>query len=199
MIILLAAGRGLRMGGPNKLLLPFAGKTVLETTLDRLCAAAPGPVCVVTGHARADLLPILQQFPVQEVFNPDYAQGMTGSIQAGIRALPPDAPGYMICLADMPLIAPDTYRRLLTYFHQHLEAQPDLVVLPRFQGQKGNPVCFAGTYRPALLAHTDPEGCRSLVQAHAAKVHWVDVPDAGILQDLDTEADYRQQLPPVKG
>lgn len=198
MIILLAAGRGLRMGGPNKLLLPFAGKTVLETTLDRLYAAAPGPVCVVTGHAREDIAPILQKYPVQEVFNPDYTQGMTSSIQAGIRALP-HTPGYMICLADMPLIASDTYHKLLVYFRQHIAAHPDIIVLPRFQGQKGNPVYFAGIYRQALLDHPDPEGCRSLVQAHVAKVHWVDVPDAGILQDLDTEADYRRQLPPAKG
>ncbi len=65
-IILLAAGQGLRMGGPNKLLLPFRGRTVLETTLSELCASDIGPVYVVTGHLQESVAPVLEQFPVRD-------------------------------------------------------------------------------------------------------------------------------------
>ena len=48
--IVLAAGMSRRMGGENKLLLPFDSKTMLETTLDHILAANVEEVIVVIGH-----------------------------------------------------------------------------------------------------------------------------------------------------
>ena len=110
------------MGEQPKLLLPFRATTVLETTLAQLCAADIGQVHVVTGYRREILTPILQQFPVQEVFNPDFILGMTSSIQAGINAAV-EGRGYMICLADMPTITTAAYKLLAKhYFEQILDS-----------------------------------------------------------------------------
>ena len=188
-VILLAAGQGLRMGGPNKLLLPFRGQTVLETTLAQLCAAKIGPVYVVTGHAREAVAPLLQPFPVQEVFHPDFHLGMTGSIQAGVRA-GQNAQGYMICLADMPLLTTAAYQLLADRFQDVVAQDPQAILLPRFGGAKGNPVIFAAAYRQAILNHQEPEGCRGIVAAHMSHCAWVDMPDDGVLLDLDTPEDY---------
>jgi molybdenum cofactor cytidylyltransferase len=188
-IILLAAGRGLRMGGPNKLLLPFRGSTVLETTLSALCAADIGPVFVVTGHQRELVAPVLAQYRVQEVFNPDFQSGMTSSIQTGVRA-EQEAQGYMICLADMPMITAAAYRLLADRFLAHTAQDERAILLPRFGEAKGNPVIFAAAYRDDILRHPEPEGCRGIVQANSAHVHWVDMPDDSILSDLDTQEDY---------
>ena len=188
-VILLAAGQGLRMGGPNKLLLPFRGSTVLETTLKQLCSAEIGPVYVITGHQRTMLSPILERFPVQEVFNPGYRSGMTSSIQAGVQAA--DAgKGYMIGLADMPMISTSAYKLLANSFLQFSTANERAILLPRFSGSKGNPVIFSAAYRDDILQHTEPEGCRAIVQANNANIHWLDMSDDGVLRDLDTPDDY---------
>ena len=190
-VILLAAGQGLRMGGPNKLLLPFFGKTVLETTLEQLCEAGIGPVCVVTGHERTTIAPLLGRFPVQEVFNPDFRLGMTGSIQAGVRTAT-EGQGYMICLADMPMITDATYISLANRFQQMVEQDDRAILLPRFGATKGNPVIFAAAYRAEILRHSEPEGCREIVQAAAGHVCWLDMPDNSVLRDLDTPEDYAE-------
>lgn len=188
-VILLAAGQGLRMGGPNKLLLPFRGQTVLETTLAQVCVANIGPVYVVTGHAREAVAPLLQKFPVQEVFHPDFHLGMTGSIQAGVRASQ-NAQGYMICLADMPLLTTAAYQLLADRFQNFVTQDAQTILIPRFAGARGNPVIFAAAYRHLILNHPDPEGCRGIVVAHASHCAWVDMPDDGVLLDLDTPEDY---------
>ncbi len=188
-VILLAAGRGLRMGGPNKLLLPFRDSTVLETTLSALCAADIGPVVVVTGHQRALIAPVVAQYPVQEVFNPDFQSGMTSSIQAGVRAAPAGQ-GYMIGLADMPMITAAAYRLLAERFLSHAAQDARAIVLPRFGETKGNPVIFAAAYRDAILRHPEPEGCRGIVQANSTHVQWLEMPDDSVLSDLDTPEDY---------
>ena len=188
-VILLAAGRGLRMGGPNKLLLPFRESTVRETTLSALCAADIGPVFLVTGHQRVSVAPVVAQYRVQEVFNPDFQSGMTGSIQTGIRAAP-ETGGYMICLADMPMITATAYRLLAEHFMALAAQDERAILLPRFGDTKGNPVIFAAAYRDDILRHPEPEGCRGIVQANAAHVRWLEMPDDSVLCDLDTPEDY---------
>lgn len=187
--ILLAAGQGLRMGGPNKLLLPFRGRTVLETTLDELCRAGIGPVVVVTGHRRDLVAPFLEKMAVREVFNPDFKTGMTGSIQTGIRAAPGTGLGWMICLADMPLLTAADYKFMADRFLECLKTDARAILLPRFGTEKGNPVIFSAAWRDDLLAHPEPEGCRGLVRANAAHVSWAEMPDNHILLDLDTRDD----------
>lgn len=183
------------MGGPNKLLLPFRGRSVLETTLSELCAADIGPVFVVTGHQRASVAPLLEQFPVQEIFNPDFQTGMTGSIQAGVRAAQAGQ-GYMICLADMPMIAVAAYQLLADRFLSDAAQDERAILLPRFGETKGNPVIFSATYRNDILSHPEPEGCKGIVQANASHVRWVDMPDNSVLRDLDTPEDYNALLAP---
>ncbi len=188
-VILLAAGQGTRMGGPNKLLLPFQGSTILEHTLGQLLTADIGPVIVVTGHQREKVTELLADYPVQEVFNPDFQTGMTSSIQAGVRAA--DEQAYMICLSDMPMIPTAAYQLLNNRFLEQLQTDDRTIVLPRFNTQKGNPVIFSAAYREAILQHPEPEGCKGIVQANAAHVVWVDVADEGVVRDVDTQEDYQ--------
>jgi molybdenum cofactor cytidylyltransferase len=181
------------MGGPNKLLLPFGNDTILEHTLRQLLVADVGPVIVVTGHQREAIATILTGYPVQEVYNTDFRTGMTSSIQAGVRAA--EAQGYMICLSDMPMIPAAVYQLLKDQFLERLPTDERLIVMPRFGTQKGNPVLFSAAYREAILNHPEPEGCRGIVQTHAAHVWWVDVPEDGVVRDVDTPEDYQSFQP----
>ena len=66
-IIVLAAGLSQRMGIENKLLLPFQGKTIVETTIDNLLAAQIGEIIVVVGHESEKVKAVLQDYPLSNI------------------------------------------------------------------------------------------------------------------------------------
>src|SRR5258706_1708260 len=94
--IVLAAGSSRRMGNKNKLMLPYKGKTVLIHTVENILAAGFEEVIVVTGFESALVGKALRWLPVRFAHNPRFEEGMTGSIQTGVRAA--TGKGYMICL-----------------------------------------------------------------------------------------------------
>ncbi|MDV7390572.1 NTP transferase domain-containing protein, partial [Arthrospira platensis SPKY1] len=102
--------------------------------------------------------------------NPDYQQGMTTSIQKGVEAASPDAAGYMICMSDQPFLQSSEYDLLIQAFTDAFSSDPACIVLPFYNGQKGNPVIFSRHYREAILAHQEMEGCKEIVQAGKAHV-----------------------------
>lgn len=191
-IILLAAGMSRRMGAANKLLLPFGQSTVLETTLRHLLDAQIGDILVVTGHEANLVEKVLKS--ARTIHNPNYAQGMTASIQAGIAQAHPASLGFMMCLADMPLIRAAEYRLLAGALTEHLQADPLAIVQPRFRGQAGNPVLFSAHYRSALLSLEASEGARPIVQAHAAHRYFSEMPSDAVLLDADTPEGYQLLL-----
>ena len=192
-VLLLAAGASRRMGAENKLLLPFRGQTLLEATLGQLEAAAVGEIFVVLGHEADRIRPVLAGRPCRIVDNPAYATGMTSSIQAGVTAAG-EASGYMICLADMPLIDAATYRLVARTFEANRLPDAPLIVQPHFGGQRGHPVVFAAVYRDELLRLSDPEGARSVIGAHREHLLLVESPTPGVLLDADTPEAYQRLL-----
>lgn len=193
-VVLLAAGLSSRMAGRHKLLLPFGGHTLLEQTFLELGAAKPGEILVVTGHEENRVRAVLAGHAVHWVHNPDYAAGMSSSIRAGVAAAAPDTAGYMIALADMPLISAGEYRRMIKTFFEQLAVDPAAIVRPRYGGTWGNPVLFSARYRAELLALEYPEGARPILQAHPQHLRACDMPTDAVLLDADTEEGYRLLL-----
>jgi molybdenum cofactor cytidylyltransferase len=193
-VIVLAAGLSRRMGGANKLLLPFAGKTLLEATLDRVLAAGIGETLVVLGHDADRVQALLAPYAVRTAVNPDFTGGMTTSIQAGIRAASPAAEGFMICLADMPLIEPAIYCELAAVFSREQAREPRTIVQPVYRTTPGNPVVLPALYREQILALDFPDGCRPIVRAHKEFVVQVAVDTDAVVRDADTPDDYRRLI-----
>ncbi|MBL7818294.1 MAG: nucleotidyltransferase family protein [Saprospiraceae bacterium] len=195
--IVLAAGLSRRMGVENKLLLPFGDKTIVETTIQQILNAQIGEVIVVVGYEAEKLNSIFKNYPLSHrsspnsiVENPDYEQGMTTSIKAGVNAASISTKGYMICLSDMVLIQPEEYRFLAERFFEILETDEMAIVQPVFKGERGNPVLFSHFYKKDILETVDTEGCRSVVQAHKNHLYLVEMPSQHILQDIDFQEDY---------
>lgn len=198
-VIVLAAGLSNRMGVENKLLLPFQGKTILETTISNILKADIGEVIVVVGHEAVKVKTVLKNYPlptesgctISIVENLDYQKGMTTSIQTGIRAAK-NTEGYVICLSDMVLIEPYEYQLLAQQFLQSTDEKA--IIQPVFKEKRGNPVIFSSFYKNAILETTDTEGCRSVVQAYKNHVTLIEMPTNHVLQDVDFKEDYEQIL-----
>ena len=181
--LVLAAGRSTRMGH-NKLLARLAdGRTMIEHTVDHVLATSAWPVLVVTGHDDAKIRATLAGKPVRFVAAPDYALGLASSLHAGLKALPPEAGAALICLGDMPLIPPDVLERLVTAF---APKEGRDIVLPSFQGQRGNPVLWGRRFFSELLALTGDAGARQILHKHMEFVAEVAVESDTVLRDFDT-------------
>ena len=178
------------MGEQNKLLMQWEGKPVLETTITNLLASNVDEVIVVTGHEAGMVEAVIAHLPVHVVYNASYRQGMTSSIQCGIEKAKGD--GYMICLSDMLMITDTEYRLLVNGFDTAFALNPQCICVPRYQGAKGNPVIFSAHHKQAILQHTEPEGCKSIVQTNQLNVCWIDMPTNHILQDMDSPDDYER-------
>jgi molybdenum cofactor cytidylyltransferase len=187
--ILLAAGSSVRMGTVNKLLLPWEGSTVVAATASRLLAAGLPEVIVVTGHQAAEIKSAMDSLPVKFIHNPSYSAGLTTSIRMGVSAA--GGEGFMICLADMVLVAPEEYALLSTAFHQRHLFDARCIILPEFRGTTGNPVIFSAAYRSDILQHPEMEGCKMLVRSNREHHVRVCMPSDHVLRDIDYPDDYK--------
>jgi molybdenum cofactor cytidylyltransferase len=185
--IVLAAGLSARMGKQNKLLLPFADKTVVETVVQNLVDADIGQIIVVTGHEAEMVKQVLKDMPVEIVYNPDYAKGMTTSIKAGVSVA--SGEGYMICLSDMPLITAKEYSFLGETFSKQRLVNEDCICIPKFEDSKGNPIIFSSSYQYLILQHEKMDGCKEIIQLNKENIYWVDI-SANTLRDMDTAGEY---------
>ena len=191
--IVLAAGRSRRMAPLNKLLLADrAGKPMVARVVDNVLSSKAHPVLVVTGHQAEQVAHALGGRPVRVLHAPDYADGLSASLRAGIAAVPPEAAAAIVCLGDMPLVTGRMIDRLLEAY------DPDegrLIVLPTFRGKQGNPMLWDRRFFPEILRITGDSGARFLLAQHVEHVTEVEMADDAVLRDFDT-AESLTTLPP---
>ena len=181
--IVLAAGRSTRMGGPNKLLEMISGKPLVRIAAEQALSSRASPVVVVSGHERARVEAALAGLDVRLVHNPDYPQGLSTSVRAGLAALPPESEAAIVCLGDMPQVTSALIDRLIAAFDPERNA---LVVLPTFDGKRGNPVLWSRRFFPELIALEGDVGARHLIGAYPEVVTEVPVENAAAMVDIDT-------------
>ncbi|RYD51413.1 MAG: nucleotidyltransferase family protein [Sphingobacteriales bacterium] len=190
--IVLAAGLSSRMGPQNKLLLPFGKQPMVRVVVTQLLAAGLQEVIVVTGHQEAEVRDALKGLPIRWVHNTNYQSGMTSSIQAGVAVA--GGTGYLIGLADMPLLRAENYTGLVNAFEQAYREDIACMIAAARDGRQRNPVIFSSHYREGILNHTFPEGCKELVLQHASHLRLLHIPEPQALKDFDTPEAYQNQV-----
>jgi molybdenum cofactor cytidylyltransferase len=182
--LVLGAGRSRRMAPHNKLLVADkSGKPMIARVLDNVLSSNARPILVVTGHQAEQVEHALGGRPVRYVHAPDYAEGLSASLKAGIAAVPTECAAVLVCLGDMPLVTGRMIDRLLSMY------DPDegrLIVLPTFRGKQGNPMLWDRRFFPEILQIAGDSGARFLVGKHAEVVCEVEMADDAVLRDFDT-------------
>jgi molybdenum cofactor cytidylyltransferase len=181
--IVLAAGRSSRMGGPNKLLEPLRGRSLLVHALTHVSLSRARPVIVVTGHRAEEIERAIAGFGCPIVHNPAYADGLSTSLKAGIAAVPSTCEAALIVLGDMPGIGPDIMDRLISDASRDADC---VAAVPCFGDAWGNPVLLKRVLFPEIARLAGDQGARKLLQSRASEVLEVPVDAPGVLQDIDT-------------
>lgn len=187
--ILLAAGRSRRMAGVDKLLLAVDGVTMVRRSA-LLYLALGMRVTVVTGCDNRDVAAALAGLDLHLVANPDADSGQLSSVQAGLVATPLTAPGVVMALADQPLLTAADICALMATFSSDAGAH---ICVPRFAGQRGNPVIF-----PVAVARRlrEPGAMppRAFIDAHPEHITWFEAANDHFTRDIDTREDAAQLL-----
>ncbi len=180
--LILAAGESRRMGGVNKLVATVAGRPLVRIAAEAALASRARPVILVTGHDAAAVEAALAGLSVRFVRNPDYADGLSTSLRAGIGALPAGIDGVVVMLADMPDVGPAVVDRLIAAFHPERHAE---IVVPVRAGRRGNPVLWGARFFAALAAVTGDTGGRQLIGRNGESVVEIEM-GAAVTRDVDT-------------
>ena len=199
--ILLAAGESTRMGR-LKALLPWRGQTLLEHQASVLREGGADRVVVVLGHRADELRPLLQgKEGVSWTLNPDYRQGKTTSIKAGLSALasslPLEGEGLgggeivrdiiLLLNVDQPRDAADV-ARVLEVHRAHSYA----ITVPEYRGKGGHPIALSAALLPELLEiDEETQGIKAVVRRHSESVNRTPLDNPGILLDLNTPEQYQ--------
>lgn len=205
--VILAAGYSSRMQR-FKPLLDIGGVSAIERLIRGAREAGVHHIIVVTGHNREALLPVLRQCKttpcglVQEVYNPDFAQGMFSSIQTGLRhakEAAPDLSGVFLMPVDCPLISSHVLRKLKERREEGRDSRSsamnscaDCFYVPVFEGKKGHPLLIPTRYFGEICDYDGAGGLKAITDHHWDKIIRVPVDEEGCVMDMDTPEGYEE-------
>ncbi len=182
--ILLAAGAARRFGS-NKLLHPLAGELPMAlAALTNLRAAIPHVIAVVRPGA-TDLENLLSAAGATVILCANADEGMGASLSTAVAASG-DVAGWVIALADMPYIRPETIVKVAASL-----AGGAAIAAPAYRGERGHPVGLSARFRAQLEALRGDEGARSVLDQNVRLIKLIEVDDPGVCRDIDTPDDLR--------
>ena len=185
--VVLAAGTSSRMEGRNKLLLPIADSPAIRRTVEQIVSAGPQEVVVVTGFQGRDVGRAVIDLPVTLQPNLRFDEGQMTSVAVGVGALANATDAVMVCLGDMVLLGKQDYLDLVDAYQAATESS---IVIPYHGEERGNPILFAASYAPEVVAGDRKLGCRKLANAYPNEVHRYAANHDRYTTDMDTPDDY---------
>ena len=174
------------MGSP-KPLLPWRGKTLVESQIQTLLEAGAYEVVVVLGYKAEDVSPYVTGESIRVVVNPCYDDGRSSSIKAGLRAVSQNATDILIMAVDQPR-SPQIVSKAI---NSHIEKDA-LLTSPRYRGRGGHPLIFSARLLTELSQISEEkQGLREVFERHRSQINEALFDDPEIRLDLNTPQAYR--------
>jgi molybdenum cofactor cytidylyltransferase len=190
--VILAAGRGSRMGR-QKLLLEVGGRPLVRHVVDSAAASGCDEVLVVySDPAVADAVADRARC----IENPDPDAGVSGSLRLGLEALGDQEAGALVLLGDQPLVEPRAIAALLRHWRREGSRPAVGTQYASDDGHSSNgrgpwwrpPVLLDRSLFSELRTLTGDEGARQVLNKRRELVDVVvtETPP----HDVDTPEDY---------
>jgi len=180
--LLLAAG-GARRFGSQKLVVPLDGSAIVKRAAQALVTETD-ELWVVVGSEASQVRRALDGVAVNLIENEEWPRGLSSSLAAGLRALPPAVDAVVIGLGDQPSISRDVMRQVIDTWR----ATGRHIVAARYRGVRGHPVLLDKRVFDEASNVTGDVGARDLIARDLSRVAFVDV-NADPPRDVDTTED----------
>jgi CTP:molybdopterin cytidylyltransferase MocA len=180
------------MGQP-KLLMNVGGQTVIERTLASFSGLSLAGAAVIGRLADHPLRQIVQQVgpPFDWVTGQEDPADMLASIRLGVDHLrerfhPTARDWFFLLPADYPVIDREVALALVAT----VQSTGPVAIVPTFTGERGHPVLMSWSVTDHLNEIPEGHGFNWLTREGIVAVTEVPLHAPGILQDLDTPADF---------
>ncbi len=164
--IVLAAGAGVRMGGPKALVGPLAGaQSPVAVVAGRLHEAGCPSVVVVLGAAASAAAATLAEAEwLRVVVAEDWHDGMGASFRAGLTYAGQTAAEIaLVTLVDLPDVGIPVFTRILDEVRRAGDDSQALLARAAYEGRPGHPVVLGRSWWPrAGAVATGDRGAREL-------------------------------------
>ncbi len=186
-VVVLAAGGSSRLVGKPKQSLEYRGETLLRRAAKAAVSLKESSTVVVLGSRIDNLRSRLTDLPVKVVANPDWKNGISSSLKAGLSTVlqeEGDAVIFMLC--DQPLVSTSILGRLRDAFIE--TGMP--IIASRYEGSLGVPALFSREIFREFEGLQGDEGAKKIITKDARRTLAIDVPEAGL--DIDTLEDFER-------
>jgi molybdenum cofactor cytidylyltransferase len=186
--IVLAAGASTRMK-TQKMLLPFKGKTIIETVVDNALNVTD-KVVVVLGSHKDEISEKLNGRNISLAINENYLQGMLSSVICGFQNLNENIEAALLFLGDQPQVPSEAAEIVIDNWKKSGKG----IVIPVYQGKRGHPVLIETRYKNEIEKLDPEKGLRQLMEIRKNDILEVDCQYPEILRDIDTPEEYNNEI-----
>lgn len=189
--ILLAAGKGSRMG-VQKQLLNWSGKTLIEKSINEILKVDKiDEVRVVLGHNVEQITEKIRDYEntkVKILVNEKYNKGMHTTISKGMSDISPKVKHLILALGDQPFINKNIFNDII---EKYFSVDKDCLV-PVYKGKRGHPVMIKREFFEKEINELDgPGGLRQLIKNKSEKVYFYKLDKKEVVVDLDYYDEYK--------
>ena len=187
-ILILAAGKGQRMGS-TKQLLPYENATLLGSVISLANSLGWGKPMVILGYQAEKIKLAVKQNQADITVNPEWEQGMGKTIAHGIKrasTINPDLNAVLVMLADQPRISKSHLLQLINEYQKNRSP----IVATAYPNGGGVPAVFDSAMFTELMNLEGDKGARQLIRNH--KGSSLLVPTKDEVCDIDTPEDYQK-------
>lgn len=181
--IILASGFSERIAR-DKLLLEVGGLPVIERILRATKSSLLDDVILVYQNARVRA--IGEKYQVKAAYNDSAHEGQSAAVKLGVRESRPDTDAFMFLVGDQPFLDSVTINTLIDQSTKN----PQQIIVPVYNGKRGNPVIFPSLFRNDLLAIEGDTGGRVVMEKMKDRLKLVVFEDGTAGIDFDTEEEY---------
>jgi molybdenum cofactor cytidylyltransferase len=190
--LVLAAGGSRRLGEPKQLL-PYGSGTLLDHTLETARASGFDQLIVALGGSSEKVRNRVDLSAADVVENPDFGEGCSSTIAAGLSAMDPRSDLMVLMLGDQPGVTPAIVRALIAGCDEDTVLAACL-----YDDGRGHPLVFGRTLFADLRELNGDKAVWKLIDRRADEVVDIRVPGP-IPRDVDTREDYEALLAETGG
>jgi len=192
--MVIAAGGGRRIGGPEALLLLQDGKPLVDLAIETVRDAGCEPVFVVLGAAADEVRATAELKGASVVVDKTWGRGIGSSLRVGLEAVAgTEVDAVVVVTLDMPGVTVHAVRRVAALPYA------DVLVCATYEGRRSFPMLLGRRHWPGIstVAHADT-GARPYLLAHKHEV--VDVAcdriaDGAKLESPEAVAAFKLTIP----
>lgn len=188
-MIVLAAGKSVRMRGKNKLLAKVDGTQMIRRVVQAALESKVDEVIVVLGAEADKVQKVLADLPCRLVVNKKYENGQSSSVKVGLGEVSPMTRAVLVLPGDIAMI---DFRSINVVIEEH-ERGKHSIVIAAHKGQAGHPILF-DKHLFSEIEQIDEQtfGLKSVVKRHEGEVCLVETGSSKALKDVDTPEDLKE-------